>query len=139
MQRIIEAELWGTAEDPVMIDGLTVRPVRGTYGTWFQVEVRSMWTWWRLPAILGRMIDGATWLPDLADDDDECSNPGVMVIHFWKEKTRDHVTAGAPRPATQIGKPAHHVPVVPFGVLPRQGASAPSESSPVANPRDGST
>lgn len=102
MYGITEVQLYGRHSNLVETDGLVIRQSVGAYGTLWEIECRSLWHLWRLPAILADLPPGALYLPlpgFLDDDPDD----RAVVLHYWKGGMH-YATTGGTSPGTQIRK-----------------------------------
>jgi hypothetical protein len=80
-------------------DGLTITAARGTYGTYYEIEVRSLWRFWRLHAVIALLPPGVVYRePEGWDEDDE----GGFVIQYWEEARDRARTTGGTWPPTPI-------------------------------------
>lgn len=95
--QVREAEFWGDLETIRDDRYVAVRAMHGTYGSLYEVEVRSAWILGRVHVIIATLIP-----PDLMHQPPVGTDGhGTFLIHFWREGRRNRDR----HPTTQVSKP----------------------------------
>jgi len=105
--RVREALLWGkmtrTYMGPLASDhrsSVILTRAVGAFGTFYELEVRSLWAFWRLHHYLAMLPPGALYCPRTEPDEDDEEDDPAFTIQYWEDVRNRVNSTTAP-----IGKP----------------------------------